>query len=270
MNHLELHPAGSMRRQPSSQVRQGRRLDWALLQTFEGGPHLTARWDGSAAPGRGAASRPPERLDVCVGSHGLAGELTLVPEACGLVVFAHGSGSSRRSPRNRAVAEVLQGYGLDTLLFDLLSASEGLQRSLVFDVEELSQRLLDALQWARALAPIGRLRTGLFGASTGAAAALRAAAAQPGWVGAVVSRGGRPDLALPWLARVQTPTLLIVGGEDTEVLRVNRAAARTLRCEWRLEVVPGATHLFEEAGAMETVAHLAGTWFAERLRAPVR
>ena len=241
-----------------------------MLQTFNRGPRLTARWDGQATAGRWTASPSPERLDVCVGSHALVGELTLVPDACGLVVFAHGSGSSRRSPRNRAVAEVLQGYGLDTLLLDLLSASEGLQPSLVFDAEQLGQRLLDALRWARAQAHVGHLRTGLFGASTGAAAALYAAATQPGWVGAVVSRGGRPDLALPWLARVQAPTLLIVGGEDTEVQRVNRAAARALRCEWRLEVVPGAAHLFEEAGAIETVAHLAGTWFAERLRVPVR
>lgn len=241
-----------------------------MLQSFNSGPRLTARWEGQANTGRWATSHLPDRSDVCVGSHALAGELSLVPDASGLVIFAHGSGSSRRSPRNRAVAEVLQGYGLDTLLFDLLSASEGQQPSLVFDVEQLGQRLLDALRWVRAQEPLGRLGIGLFGASTGAAAALYAAATQPGWVGAVVSRGGRPDLALPWLARVQAPTLLIVGGEDTEVQHVNRAAARALRCEWRLEVVPGASHLFEEASAIETVAHLAGTWFAERLGVPVR
>lgn len=229
-----------------------------------------AGWDGRANTGRGVASHLVHRLDVCVGSHALACELSLVPDACGLVVFAHGSGSSRRSPRNRAVSEVLLGYGLDTLLFDLLNASEGQQLSPDFGVERLGQRLLDALRWVRAQEPIARLSTGLFGASTGAAAALYAAATQPGWLGAVVSRGGRPDLALPWLARVRAPTLLIVGGEDTEVQRVNRAASRALRCEWRLEVVPGASHLFEEAGAIETVAHLAGTWFAERLRVPVR
>ncbi|MBL8315404.1 MAG: dienelactone hydrolase family protein [Rubrivivax sp.] len=229
-----------------------------------------AGWDGRANTGRGVASHLVHRLDVCVGSHALAGELSLVPDACGLVVFAHGSGSSRRSPRNRAVSEVLLGYGLDTLLFDLLNASEGQQLSPDFGVERLGQRLLDALRWVRAQEPIARLSTGLFGASTGAAAALYAAATQPGWLGAVVSRGGRPDLALPWLARVRAPTLLIVGGEDAEVQRVNRTATRALRCEWRLEVVPGASHLFEEAGAIETVAHLAGTWFAERLRVPVR
>lgn len=229
-----------------------------------------AHWQACACAGGWTAGAAPECQEVHVGSQSLTGELTLVPDARGLVVFAHGSGSSCLCPRHRLVAEVLQAYGFDTLLFDLLSATEGAEGGFVFDVDLLGQRLIDALHWARAQEPIGRLSTGLFGTSTGAAAALCAAAGRPGRVAAVVSRGGRPDLARPSLSRVQAPTLLIVGGDDTEVLRLNRVAARALRCEWRLEAVPGATHLFEEAGAIETVAHLAGHWFADRLGRQVR
>jgi putative phosphoribosyl transferase len=204
---------------------------------------------------------------VRVGSLGLPGELTLLADARGLVIFAHGSGSSRRSPRNRRVAEVLHTYRLDTLLLDLLTDAEGGDRTRVFDIELLGRRLDDALQWSRAYEATGRLWTGLFGASTGAAAALAAAARHPGWVGAVVSRGGRPDLATPLLPRVQAPTLLIVGGHDAEVLALNRQAMQAMHCERRLEVVPGASHLFEEPGAIETVAHMAGSWFVQQLPA---
>ncbi len=209
-------------------------------------------------------------LDVCIGSQSLEGELTPSRAARGLVIFAHGSGSSRCSPRNRMVADVLHGYHFDTLLFDLLTASEGADRNTVFDIDLLSERLAEAISWARAQEHTGHLGIGLFGASTGAAAALQAAARYPAWVSSVVCRGGRPDLALPWLHLVQAPTLLIVGGDDAGVARLNRTATRSLRGQWRLEVVPGATHLFEEAGAMETVAHLAGNWFSDHMRERVR
>jgi putative phosphoribosyl transferase len=202
---------------------------------------------------------------VQIGSQGLAGELTRVPDARGLVVFALGSGGSRHSPRDHMVAQVLQGYRFNTLLFDLLTVEEGADRACVFDIDLLSRRLGDTLNWARAEEPSGQRCAGLFAASTGAAAALQAAARHPDWVSGVVSGGGRPDLAGPWLGRVQAPTLLIVGGRDSEVLQLNQAALRALRCQCRLEVVPGATHLFEETGAMETVAHLAGDWFANHL-----
>jgi pimeloyl-ACP methyl ester carboxylesterase len=223
--------------------------------------------DGGGATSRtgGAALSSPHRLGVRIGSQGLPGELVLVAQARGLVIFAHGSGSSRLSPRNRLVADILHGYRLDTLLFDLLTDSEAADRRKVFDIDLLGERVGAALQWSRADERTARLSTGLFGASTGAAAALTAAALHPGWVASVVSRGGRPDLAAAQLPRVQSPTLLIVGGHDSEVLQLNRGAMRLMQCESRLEVVPGATHLFEEPGAIETVAHLAGSWFANHL-----
>jgi pimeloyl-ACP methyl ester carboxylesterase len=171
-------------------------------------------------------------------------------------LFAHGSGSSHRSPRNRHVAAVLQKHRLGTLLFDLLTDDEARDRRRVFDIELLTQRLIDAMQWIGAQ----RWPLGLFGASTGAAAALQAAAARPAAVGALVLRGGRPDLAQD-IVRVRAPTLLVVGGADAEVLRLNRQAARQLQCRKRLEVVPGATHLFEEPGALDAVALLAAHWF---------
>ena len=220
----------------------------------------------ASGPSPEGASR--QTLQVCIGSQALAGELTLVPRARGLVVFAHGSGSNRDSPRHRFVADTLHDYRLDTLVFDLLTTAEGEDPEREFDIDLLAQRLGEALRWTRADPRTDAMCTGLFGASTGAAAALQAATQHPGWVTAVVSRGGRPDLAGPWLARRQAPTLLIVGGRDPEVLRVNRDAVRGLRCDWRLEVVPGAAHPFEESGAIETVAHLAGNWFADRLRIP--
>jgi putative phosphoribosyl transferase len=208
--------------------------------------------------------------DVLVGTESLPGVLTLPAGAGGLVVFAHGSGSSRTSPRNRRVAESLQLHGLGTLLFDLLHEREARQRERVFDIALLAERLLQAVAWIAARAELAPLRIGLFGASTGAAAALTAAGAQPQRIGAVVSRGGRPDLAGAALAQVRAPTLLIVGALDTEVLAPDREAMRQLACEKRLEIVPRATHLFEEAGAPERVAAVAGDWFATHLTRPGR
>jgi putative phosphoribosyl transferase len=205
---------------------------------------------------------------VGVGALGLPGELAVPRQAAGLVVFAHGSGSSRTSPRSRLVARVLHEHGLATLVFDLLTEREGAGRQLVFDTGLLTWRVAEALDWLLARGPgdvghaLARRPVGLFGASTGAAAALGAAVQRPGRVSAVVSRGGRADL-LPasLLAQVHAPTLLIVGGADREVLRGNREVLRALRCERRLEVVPGATHLFEEPGTLDAVAHLAADWF---------
>jgi dienelactone hydrolase len=185
------------------------------------------------------------------------------------VLFAHGSGSSRFSRRNRYVAGELVEAGLATLLFDLLTAAEeridARDRSLRFDIPLLSRRLIGAIDWAGHQPELSRLSIGLFGASTGAAAALTAAAARPEPVGAVVSRGGRPDLAAGALPQVLSPTLLIVGGQDFEVLQLNRQAALQLTAAHALQVVPGATHLFEESGALEQVAHLARDWFLRHL-----
>jgi pimeloyl-ACP methyl ester carboxylesterase len=203
---------------------------------------------------------------VEVDAHRLEGDL-LVPEgAAGLVIFAHGSGSSYRSVRNRAVATSLNELGLATLLFDLLEPEESDDRSLVFDIGLLTERLLAATAWARGQASIGELPFGYFGASTGAAAALTAAAEEPAAIGAVVSRGGRPDLvSASDLLRVRAPTLLIAGGHDQVVLGLNREVEGLMRCVRRLEVVPGATHLFEEPGALERVMHLANAWFLRYL-----
>lgn len=207
-----------------------------------------------------------QREQVRVGPLGAPGELALPPDASGLAVFAHGSGSSRLSPRNVFVAEALHGHGVGTLLFDLLSPFEAADRQKVFDIDLLAQRVDDALDWAEQHDATARLPLGLFGASTGAAAALRVAAGSSGRVCAVVSRGGRPDLAgAATLARVNAPTLLIVGGDDTEVLALNREAMRRLHCPKRLEIVPGASHLFSEPGTLDAVAHLAGAWFANHL-----
>jgi putative phosphoribosyl transferase len=195
----------------------------------------------------------------------LAGDLTVPEGARGIVLFAHGSGSSRHSPRNQFVARQLAESGLATLLFDLLTpAEEERDRwtgELRFDVLLLAHRLSLATQYVRGLPETRALRVGYFGASTGAAAALIAAAALPQVVGAIVSRGGRPDLAFDALEHVAAPTLLIVGSEDREVIELNRQAYARLRCEKRLEIVPGATHLFEEPGTLETVARLAAAWF---------
>lgn len=206
------------------------------------------------------------RTHVQIGPSRLPGDLE-IPEGPvkGLVIFAHGSGSSRLSPRNQFVARQLQARGLATLLFDLLTDEEARDRRNVFDIPLLALRLGAALEWQQSRPEIARLPTGLFGASTGAAAALVAAAHFAERVGAVVSRGGRPDLAGTALPRVRAPTLLIVGGADVEVLELNREAAAQMTCEHALRVVPGATHLFEEPGTLEAVAALAADWLALHL-----
>jgi pimeloyl-ACP methyl ester carboxylesterase len=199
----------------------------------------------------------------------LDGNLTIPPSAVGLVLFAHGSGSSRLSPRNRFVAAQLQQAGLATLLFDLLTAQEELvdERTGVyrFDIGLLARRLVLATDWAVGESELAGLDVGYFGASTGAAAALVAAAERPEAVRAVVSRGGRPDLAGPALTRVRAPTLLIVGGRDVQVIRYNEQALELLPGEKQLVIVPGATHLFEEPGTLERVAQLARDWFLRYL-----
>ena len=188
----------------------------------------------------------------------------VLPDATNaIVLFAYGSGSSRFSPRNALVANVLNVAGIGTLLFDLLSEAEASDRRRVFDIPLLAERLIVVTNWVERQMPTRNLAIGYFGASTGAAAALVAAADLPDRIAAVVSRGGRPDLARTSLASVKAPTLLIVGGEDREVLTLNRAAARHLRCRHRIEIVPGATHLFEEPGTLDAVAALARDWFRE-------
>ncbi len=184
----------------------------------------------------------------------------------GIVLFAHGSGSSRLSPRNTLVAEALQAAGLGTLLFDLLTDREATNRANVFDIALLAERLGEAADWVASNPTVQELPLGFFGASTGAAAALVAAAARDD-VRAIVSRGGRPDMANYALEKVTAPTLLIVGGHDPEVLALNRSAYARLKCERRLEVVPGATHLFEEPGTLEAVVALARDWFLHHLEA---
>ncbi|MFE7812276.1 phosphoribosyltransferase family protein [Streptomyces sp. NPDC057433] len=216
---------------------------------------------------RHAVPEDPE-VDVQAGATVLRGQLTLPEGAAGVVLFAHGSGSSRHSPRNRFVALGLNRAGLGTLLFDLLTEGEAEDRSNVFDTGLLARRLADATGWLRGRPEAQGLAVGYFGASTGAAAALWAAAEPGARIAAVVSRGGRPDLAGPRLPAVNAPTLLIVGGHDGSVLDLNRDARARLRCESRLEVVPGATHLFEEPGALEKVTDLAQDWFTDHM-APV-
>jgi putative phosphoribosyl transferase len=192
----------------------------------------------------------------------VAGHLCVPETASGIVVFAHGSGSSRHSPRNRYVAAQLNQAGFATLLFDLLTVEEELDRVNVFDIGMLAERLLYVTAWLRTQPEAADLPVGYFGASTGAGAALWAAADPTADVAAVVSRGGRPDLAGPRLGFVRAPTLLIVGGYDDVVVELNRQAQAQLVCQNRLEIVPGATHLFEEPGALERVAALAVDWFA--------
>jgi dienelactone hydrolase len=195
----------------------------------------------------------------------LEGTLTLPSGAGGVVAFAHGSGSSRFSPRNRFVAEVLHQAGVGTLLFDLLTEEESRDRAHVFDIPLLAGRLLLGAEWLATDPATRDLPVGYFGASTGAAAALVAAAERPEHVGAVVSRGGRPDLAGSHLGRVRAPTLLIVGEEDREVLHLNRQAYAQLHCTKHLVVIPGATHLFEEPGTLEEAARHAAQWFRTHL-----
>jgi len=204
---------------------------------------------------------------VLIDAGPLTGDLTLPADARGVVVFAHGSGSSRHSPRNAAVARTLNTAGLGTLLIDLLTEAEEGDRRNVFDIPLLAGRLRTATEWLATRPRRGGLPVGYFGASTGAAAALLAAAEAGPAVGAVVSRGGRPDLAGEALRDVTAPTLLIVGGADREVLRLNAQAANQLRCAHRLAVVPGAGHLFAEPGTLEAVAELSVNWFTEHLPA---
>jgi len=197
----------------------------------------------------------------------LAGDLRTPARSTSVVLFAHGSGSSRTSPRNRFVADLLHRAGLATLLFDLLTPAEADDRAKVFDIELLAGRLVAATEWVQQCLSDRATAIGYFGASTGAAAALRAAAAPGAAVAAVVSRGGRPDLAGSQLARVRAPTLLIVGGDDDVVLDLNRRARAQMRCETALAVVPGASHLFEEPGTLERAADLARDWFVDHLTA---
>lgn len=210
-------------------------------------------------------SPPVSRLDVEIPPLGLNGLLRLPDRPLGAIVFAHGSGSSRFSPRNNHVAEALGRVGFASLLFDLLATKEETDRANVFDIDMLAERLVQAIDWAHRSAPLGGLDIGLFGASTGSAAALVAAAARPDQIGAVVSRGGRPDLALPALDRVRAPTLLLVGSLDTEVLRLNEIAYARLPEPKSLKVVPGATHLFSEPGALDAVVAAALVWFRRHL-----
>lgn len=216
----------------------------------------------------------PARLEISeraieISPSGVAGDLAIPANARGVVVFAHGSGSSRLSSRNRFVAGVLQQAKLITLLLDLLTAEEeqiDLQtRHLRFDIDLLANRLVEATKWLADNSETRGLPVGYFGASTGAAAALIAAAQLPQLIRAVVSRGGRPDLAGTALPKVKSPTLLIVGGDDHPVIELNEQAWNELQCEKKLEVVPGATHLFEEAGTLEQVAGLASGWFENHL-----
>jgi putative phosphoribosyl transferase len=213
-----------------------------------------------------------ERLPVRIDADGvrLAGELAIPSPALGAVVFAHGSGSTRLSPRNKLVADTLNDGGLATLLFDLLTPAEAFADAvdghLRFDIPFLASRLESATDWLSAQPAVHTLKIGIFGASTGAGAALIAAGERPDLVSAVVSRGGRPDLAGAWLSRVTAPTLLIVGSRDDDVVALNRAALARLPGEAQLILVPGATHLFEEADTLEQAAGLARAWFLRWLR----
>jgi len=202
-------------------------------------------------------------VSVDAGGVTLEGNLLVPSNARGIVVFAHGSGSSRFSTRNRYVADVLRGGGMGTLLMDLLSSEE---EDLRFDIAMLAKRLVGTVNWLRDQHDLGHQPVGLFGASTGGGAALVAAAQIPAEIGAVVSRGGRPDLAGAALPHVTAPTLLIVGGDDTAVIAMNQEAYNHMHCERRMEIVPGATHLFEEPGTLETVADLARDWFVRHLQ----
>jgi putative phosphoribosyl transferase len=208
-------------------------------------------------------------VHIPVGSVTIHGNLTLPAGAIALVLFAHGSGSSRHSPRNQFVARTLNNAGLATLLFDLLTPEEeSIDRYTAehrFNIGLLAERLVHATNWARQHEETRAMHIGYFGSSTGAAAALVAAAALPDDVSAVVSRGGRPDLAGAVLPKVRAPTLLIVGGEDDVVIDLNEQARGRMRCEVKIEIVPGATHLFEEPGTLEQVAKLASDWFVAHL-----
>lgn len=215
------------------------------------------------------AKRMERQIEIPSGPRTLSGILTVPPNAVGVVVFAHGSGSGRFSPRNQFVAGVLQDAGLATLLLDLLEEEEADDREKVFDIEMLAERLQSAADWLSSEPATMALRLGYFGASTGAGAALVAAGRDSERVGAVVSRGGRPDLASAYLHVVKAPTLLIVGGDDGVVVDLNAQALNGLQCPKQMVVIPNATHLFPEPGALEEVAQLAREWFVHHL-APAR
>jgi putative phosphoribosyl transferase len=208
-------------------------------------------------------------VTISAGEVELHGELDLPPGAPGVVVFAHGSGSSRHSPRNQFVARVIRGAGIGTLLLDLLTPQEehmdNITGALRFDIQLLAQRLVEVTQWLKVYPYTAGLKVGMFGASTGGGAALVAAADLGGQIAAVVSRGGRPDLAGSALPLVSAPTLLIVGGWDDQVIGLNEQAYGKLRCEKDLRIVPGATHLFEEPGKLEQVAQLSAAWFSQHM-----
>jgi putative phosphoribosyl transferase len=211
------------------------------------------------------ARKREKEVFIPAGNLKLAGIFSLPPKPAGVVVFAHGSGSGRLSPRNAFVAGALQDAGFATLLFDLLEESEELDRRKVFDIGLLADRLLAGAAWLQEGAESHGLKMGYFGASSGAAAALQAAAREPKGVAAMVSRGGRPDLAMDYLERVKVPTLLIVGGNDRPVIAMNREAFENLKCKKNMVVIPGATHLFEEPGALDEVARLAANWFLKHM-----
>ncbi len=241
--------------------------DEEVLDCLERAAALPSRAQASTASAAGTADPPAssEEVEPEAGLLRLGGYLTVPEDAPGIVVFVHGSGSSRHSPRNRYVAGVLNDAGLGTLLFDLLTPEEELNRANVFDIGLLAGRLVQVTGWLRAQPRAARAAVGYFGASTGAAAALWAAAEPGAGIAAVVSRGGRPDLARPRLAAVTAPTLLIVGERDEVVLDLNRRAQSDLRCESYLAVVPGATHLFEEPGTLDAAAGLARDWVLSHL-----
>ena len=240
--------------------------DAEVLACLERAASLQSPAQASTARAAGAADPPgSEEVEPRAGAVRLAGYLTVPENALQVVVFVHGSGSSRHSPRNRHVAGVLNDAGLGTLLFDLLTPEEERDRANVFDIGLLTGRLVQVTRWLRAQPAVAQAAIGYFGASTGAAAALWAAAEPGAGIAAVVSRGGRPDLARPRLAAVSAPTLLIVGGQDEVVLDLNRRARAELRCENDLAVVPGATHLFEEPGTLDAAAGLARDWFLSHL-----
>lgn len=215
------------------------------------------------------ASTQEREVQILVGQEPLRGILNIPEKAKGIVLFAHGSGSGRLSPRNQYVAKKLQQANLATLLMDLLTPEEeridDLTRQFRFDIELLAQRLIGCVEWLSSQKETSKLLVGYFGASTGAGAALMAAAEQGDKIKAVVSRGGRPDLAIDSLGEVTAPTLLIVGGNDFAVIEMNQRALEALQVKKRLEIVPGATHLFEEPGTLEVVANLASKWFVDHL-----
>lgn len=211
----------------------------------------------------------PEPVSIPAGISVMKGDLVIPEKAKGLVLFVHGSGSSRLSPRNRHVASLLQEGNLATLLFDLLTDEEEnvdlYTRQFRFDIGLLTRRLVSATEWASNASRLKKLKMGYFGASTGAAAAIRAASLMPDLIHAVVSRGGRPDLAGENLSLLRSPILLIVGEQDDQVIQLNTEAMQKIHCEKQLEIIPGATHLFEEPGALDHVAGLARTWFQRLL-----